>query len=335
MTHNFCTLFDKKYLFKGLALHKSLERTAGDYTLWILCMDETACEVLGKMALPNVRLLPLDEFEDAELLEVKPTRTPVEYCWTCTPSLLLYLLEHQPEMESITYLDADLYFFSDPAPLFDEVGDGSVAIIGHRYSPRWQKMAVHSGTYNVEYMTFKNDERGLAALRWWRDRCIEWCYQRVEDGRFGDQKYLDDWPERFEGIVVLHHAGAGLAPWNIESHRLTKRRGVTLVDGEPLVFYHFHQLAILNDRGRHKPASHAYRLTQADRTLVYRPYAMTIVQVISETRAVAPGYDFGIEHRTLGDELSKLLNLATRAFAKWRRDWSDVHEPRPRSRRRG
>ena len=82
----------------------------------------------------------------------------------------------------------------------------------------------------------------LAALGWWHDRCIEWCYQRFEDGRFGDQKYLDDWPTRFEGVHVLEHPGGGLAPWNISAHRLGESEGSVLVDGQPLIFFHHHAL---------------------------------------------------------------------------------------------
>ncbi len=93
-------------------------------------------------------------------------------------------------------------------------------------------------------MTFRNDEVGRDAVDWWRARCLEWCYARAEEGKFGDQKYLDDWPERFRSVYVCARPGVGLAPWNVASHRLDRREGVVLADDEPVVFYHFHELRL-------------------------------------------------------------------------------------------
>ena len=93
MIYHFCTLFDKNYLFRGLALHKSLLKNCPEFKLWILCMDDITYEILIKMQLDKVELIRLSEFEDHELIKTKISRTQVEYCWTCTPSLLLYILE--------------------------------------------------------------------------------------------------------------------------------------------------------------------------------------------------------------------------------------------------
>jgi len=83
---------------------------------------------------------------------------------------------------------------------------------------------------------------GLECLHWWRSRCLEWCYDRAEDGRFADQKYLDDWPTRFPGVVVLQHKGAGLAPWNVANYCLRLDKGQVMVDSQHLVFFHFQGL---------------------------------------------------------------------------------------------
>ena len=223
MHYDFCTLFDRNYLFRGLALHESLQRHVRDFTLWVLCMDDVVHDVLVKMDLPQIELISLAQFEDDELLRAKATRTQVEYCWTCTPSLPLYVLDHVPGIETITYLDADLFFFDDPASAYAEMGGGSVGIVGHRFSTEQEHQTQDSGIYNVSFMIFKNDEHARECLEWWRTRCNDWCYKRVEDGKFGDQKYLDDWPTRFAGVVVLQEAGIGLAPWNLSSHRITRR----------------------------------------------------------------------------------------------------------------
>ena len=36
----------------------------------------------------------------------------------------------------------------------------------------------------------------MKILDWWKNKCIEWCYYKVEKNRAGDQKYLDN----FENI---------------------------------------------------------------------------------------------------------------------------------------
>jgi hypothetical protein len=142
----------------------------------------------------------------------------------------------------ITYLDADLFFFADPAPLFDEIGASSIAIIGHRFPPK-QRHKETRGIYNVGWISFRRDENGLSCLDWWRDRCLEWCFDRVEEGRYADQKYLDDWPVRFENVTVLQHLGANLAPWNLANYNLRYNdSNEVMVDGQQLIFFHFHGL---------------------------------------------------------------------------------------------
>jgi hypothetical protein len=153
----------------------------------------------------------LASFESSELLRVKPGRTKGEYCWTCTSHAIRYVLDTF-SLPEVTYLDADLFFYAPPSILLDELdrSGASVLITPHRYTRRYD-ISRRSGIYCVQFTTFRADERGLRALDWWCERCLEWCHARVENGKFGDQKYLDDWPTRFPGVHVLEHLG-GVAP---------------------------------------------------------------------------------------------------------------------------
>lgn len=248
---NFCTLFDSHYLSRGLAMHRSLKQHCPDFHLYIFPFDDASFDMLAQLKLEDVTLVRMSEFETEDLLRIKPSRTRGEYCWTCTPSIILHCINtfHLPDC---TYVDADLFFYSNPKVLLDELGNNSVLITEHRYTPAYDQ-SESSGIYCVQFITFRNDKNGITALTWWRDRCLEWCYNRLEDGKFGDQKYLDDWTARFEGVHVLKHPGGGVAPWNVQQYDLRCNDGSYRIANKdeiavPLVFYHFHWVRFLGNQ---------------------------------------------------------------------------------------
>jgi hypothetical protein len=246
--YSFCTYFDANYLTRGIALYESL-KAFHDMRLWVLCMDSASHAHLTKLALPGIELIALSNLETyyPALLAAKANRSPIEYYFTCTPALPLYVMAHHPEVEQLTYLDADLYFYSSAQPLFDEIGSRSIAIFGHRFSPKCADR-ITFGKYNVGWLSFRRDEQGLACLNLWHRQCLAWCYDRLDEGRFADQKYLDDWPTRYDNLVVVGHKGGNLATWNIDNYALKVERGRILVDSDPLIFFHFHGLKQLTER---------------------------------------------------------------------------------------
>ena len=273
---HYCTYFDHRYLARGLALYGSLARHAQPFTLFVLCLDEPAREALVRLGLPEVQVIALEEFErgDEALREAKQNRSLVEYYFTCTPSLPLYLFRRFPELEQVIYLDADLYFYASPQPIYEEMGDGSIMLVDTHYPPerrrRWEE---RTGRYNVGLLAFRNDEWGKKCLAWWRERCLEWCYDRPKDGKFGDQKYLDDWPERFRGVVVAQHRGVNMGPWNAGDSVIEQEDGRVLVNGEPLVCYHFHGVRVMSARVFDTGLGlYGFRLGPALRERVYGPY---------------------------------------------------------------
>jgi len=281
LPYHFCTYFDANYLTRGLALYKSLCSHCGrPFILWVLCFDDETYATLSRLNLPGVRLIAQQEFEadDEALVRAKADRSRVEYYWTCTPSLPLYVLRHDPEVGLITYLDADLYFYSDPEPIYDELGDGSILIVEHRYASEYAYFAQRAGVYNLGWMSFRRDANGLECLAWWRERCLEWCYSRYEDGKFGDQLYLNDWPERFYGVVILKHKGAGLAPWNVSKYHLEIKKGHLYIDNEPLIFFHFHGFRCINEHVV-APAGFKYHLPKIVISEIILPYAKVLLNL--------------------------------------------------------
>ena len=322
--YELCTLFDRNYLARGLVLYRSLVDAGADFRLRVFAMDDVVPAILEAMELPGLEVVTLDELEslDPVLRGVKDARSPVEYLWTATPAVCRVSLSRDASLSEITYVDADLMFHADPGPIFDESADSAVTIVPHRYAPRWRFYEATNGVYNVEWLTFRRTEAGLAVLDWWYDRCIEWCYAVAEDGKFGDQKYLDDWPERFEGVHVLEHVGAGLAPWNVESYELRRDdvTGEIRVDGMPLVFHHYHgarvlrrssTLARIGSRlGRYEPIPGyearllwypGYPLSETSRALLWRPYMERVAGADDDIRAVDPSFEAGIGQARMRD----------------------------------
>lgn len=244
MKLNFCTLFNSAYLSRGLVMYHSLLKQCPDFHLYVFAFDDLCYEYLKKQNFAHLTVVSLQEFEDSELLRVKPSRTAAEYCWTSTASTILYSI-NAFGLQNCTYIDADMCFYSNPAVLIDEMGDNSVLITDHRYTPEYDQ-SVTSGKYCVQFVTFKNTKDGLTVLNWWRNACIEWCYNRVEDGKFGDQKYLDSWTTQFKGVHELKHLGGGVAPWNVQQYTFAKQGdkiiGTEIASGNSfeVVFFHYH-----------------------------------------------------------------------------------------------
>jgi hypothetical protein len=243
------TLIDKHYLIKGITLYRSLCLNVGDFTLFVLCLDGITYDLLCSLSMPNVQAVKLETLEkfDLDFLAIKQTRSALEYCFTSKPCFALYLFKEIPEGCILTYLDSDLFFYSNPAPIFQEIEDGSsVLLTEQRHPPHWPTASEHYGNYNAGFISFRKDENGQRCVAWWRDCCLEWCFDRVEPGRFGDQKYLDEWPNRFDGVRVCSHKGANLAFWNWTNYKVSKLHDCVYVDDQSLIFCHVSRLRQLN-----------------------------------------------------------------------------------------
>lgn len=275
----FCTLFNSAYLSRGLALYDSLVEHCADFELFVFAFDDVTFSHLKSLNLAKMTVISLTEFEDRDLIGVKPTRSAVEYCWTCTPSVIKYSISRY-KLNHCTYLDADIYFFADPKPVIEKFlkSKYSVLITPHNYTSIYEQSAT-SGKYCVQFMPFKSDETGMTVLNWWREKCLEWCYFRLEDGKLGDQMYLDNWPTSFPGVYEEHEPGVGAAPWNIQQLKLIQDKFLryeTIHDAGIVVFFHYHGLKIHNFN--HVSYGNYY-LSSAVKKFVYKPYLNKLQEV--------------------------------------------------------
>ena len=296
MKYHFCTLFDKNYLIKGLTLYNSLCEHIDSFHLWVLCLDEETYTILNKLKLQNIKLIKLSNFETQELKKIKKTRSLVEYYFTLGPSFISSILEKR-EVSLITYLDADLFFFSSPEPIFQEFKNHSILITPHRMSLEQKEYEQKVGKYNVGLLMFRDDKDGRACLNWWKESCNKWCYHRSEPGKYADQKYLDYFSEKFNNVYILNHKGSNLAPWNIKQYenKLKLKENHIYVDKDRLIFFHFAKFSLYFPWSPLRPntLSRYYLKTGIQKQYIYRPYAKALYKALTQIRTKYPTFSEG------------------------------------------
>lgn len=303
MRSHICTILDKGFLFRGNALYESLLATTEDFCLYVLCTDLLSAEVLQKMDRGSLKIIMLEDVERRfpELLSVKEGRNISEYSWTLKAFLCRYILELF-EAPHIIFSDADIYFFRSAQEVVDACSAYSIAIMPHNFTPNKKYLEAKMGVFNAGFAYFSSDARAAACLEWWSERVIEWCFVRYENGKSGDQMYLNEWPTLFENVGVITHTGIDAAPWNIGNYRVSYTEGAVLLNDQPLVAFHFH--GFLMQRGPSFLYSHRTYIPSRVRRLIYTPYEDAIRSSIAHVQDVYPEFSWGY----------KPISYATRAY---------------------
>lgn len=287
-TRHIVTGADANYLHKLLVFYRSLSKHHRHFMLHIFCFDDVAYGILKKLNYENVILYHTSEFETQELLKVKSSKQRrYEYYWTCNPFITLKVLDEQ-KTDFIASADCDLMFFDSPEAIFEEMDGADALIQPNNFSFQFEKDCLTVGYYCTSLQCFRKNNNGRNILNWWHKRCMEWCSSKFEDGKFGEQKYLDDWRLRFRNVSEVTNIGANVAPWNIQKFDLSKLDGRVLINGKwPIIYFHFHSFRmnltdykyiITGDRHNNYPIS------QEEIELIYNPYIKAIKESIRELK---------------------------------------------------
>ena len=273
---NFCTLFDSNYISKGIALYLSIEQHTKDFTLYVMAMDRKCKEMLEALAFEHVVVECIEDIKDPELVQAKGNRSRAEFCWTCGSYATDFFL-HKYGLGDITYLDSDLMFFTSPQVVLDELEKKNASV---GLAPHFTTNPLF-GRYCVQYVYFRNDASGVGCLRWWRNECLKWCYSKVEDGKFGDQKYLDYFASKFDHVCEIENRGVGIAYWNMNSYRFKDRKVVCHGREWPQVFFHYSGFNVRVEDGI-LVFLHTMYLTQTVRKTFVEPYAELMKEVFTK-----------------------------------------------------
>lgn len=115
----YCTLFDINYIIKGIIMLLSLIQCSQDLKIYVLALDEETEKIIRDYQFDNIIVIKFSDFINNNST-LKKEKTNTEFCWSCSANLIRYVFDYYHE-EYCTYIDADMYFYSDPSCLIDEM----------------------------------------------------------------------------------------------------------------------------------------------------------------------------------------------------------------------
>jgi hypothetical protein len=236
----------------------------------------------------------LSEIEDESLLRAKGDRIFHAYCWTLKPAFLHYVMEKFAECQYFAHLDADLFFFESPDSVFYEDPTASLFLTHHRNSRDFLKYYGITGVFNTGFVGCRNDIVARAAVRKWKDQCIEYCPINEDPLRklFGDQRYVETWPEEYKGVHVAQSLGINTALWNIQNYTVSIKNNKVYLENYPLIFYHFSGMTIIS-KNEFNLNWYYHIDDQMVLNYIYMPYVLTLVNVMNEMNAYFPWFIAG------------------------------------------
>lgn len=288
MKYEFCTVTDKNYAYKWLALCNSIDDQMPGSKIWVLCLDKESEMLIKKLKRKNIQTVSISDLKDKALEKLRSERTKQEFAWTCKPAIMHYLLEEK-KIKEMVFVDADLFFYSSVQPIFEKYKNASILITSHKFSKKKEYIADIVGYYNSGFIIFRNNQTSRACAKKYKELCIDWCHNYHSNGRHGDQSYLKTWPEEYEGVEEITEKGINLGTWNLERYRISRKNKNFFIDDEPLICYHFHGLiAYLKKNAIIK----TYPITIHHKE-IYGTYVQALQKAYDQILAVDPKWKLG------------------------------------------
>lgn len=242
------TICSNNYLAQAKALGDSITKTNPDYKFFIGLVDELASEIdyeteIGfpiilttEIGIPNFESL----WKKYDIIELN----------TCVkPFYLEYFTNKYDDLSHLMYFDPDTFVFGNLVNIERELsGEKEIVLTPHILTPipldgkmPTESTFLNFGTYNLGFIGIKNPKNNLDFFKWWGERTYNIGFNRICEGLFVDQLWMNLTPILYQNTIVSFNYGLNMAPWNLHERLLTKDQNNNwLVNNKfELVFYHF------------------------------------------------------------------------------------------------
>ena len=248
----FFTIASWSYLFFARTWAESVRATnPGADIILILCDVEQPGFTAGPLF---DKVVPLNDLGLNNPQHSSFRYNTAELATSLKPSGFLKLFELG--YDRVLYFDPDTQVFKPVDAVIEAFERGANSVITpHATVPNEnpevpnEVMFLRAGVYNLGFMAIARCDETVRLLRWWARRLEYLCvFNRLHDGLFADQKWIDLWPAYCSAVAILRHPGYNAAFFNLDSRPIERAGDGYSVDGLPLVFFHFTGI-VPGDRG--------------------------------------------------------------------------------------
>lgn len=241
------TLCSNNYLAQAKTLMDSVHKFSPETILVIGLVDELHKEIDYNFFDPAI-VLPVKEIGLPNLEELCLKYNIIELNTAVKASYFKYLC-NRFDSKNIVYFDPDIQVYEPLDSLFAQLISNDIILTPHILSPiphdglkPQENIFLNYGIYNLGFIGLNpRTSNVLKFLDWWEERTLSLGFNRVHEGLFVDQLWINLVPLLFKKIKILTEYGYNMAPWNLHERVLIKYvdEGLLLNDNSNLTFYHF------------------------------------------------------------------------------------------------
>ncbi|WP_426065004.1 hypothetical protein [Flavobacterium sp. DSP2-3-1] len=242
------TICSNNYLAQAKILGDSLLEKNPNYK-FVIGLCDLLSDDIDYSFFENIEIIPVSQINIYCFDEIIKKYDIIELNTSIKPSFFKYFSNQYENLETIIYFDPDIQIFNNLFLLEKYLEDSDVLLTPHILNPisvddfqPSENIFLNYGIYNLGFLALNpKSKNAIDLLEWWEDKTLRIGFNRVSDGLFVDQLWINLAPIFFNNIKVLQEYGFNVAPWNLHERNSIHRNDDEYImsDNSKLVFYHF------------------------------------------------------------------------------------------------
>lgn len=242
------TICSNNYLAQAKILGDSLLNKNPDYKFVIGLCDKLSDDI-DYSFFKNIEIIPVSKINIYCFEEIINKYNIIELNTSIKPSFFKYFINRFHNLGSIIYFDPDIQIFNSLSGIEKYLEQDDILVTPHIIKPLAiddlspsENLFLNYGIYNLGFLALNpKSKNALDLLDWWEERTLKIGFDRVCQGLFVDQLWINLAPIFFSNVKVVMEYGFNVAPWNLhERYKIRQHSNDYLMeDNSKLVFYHF------------------------------------------------------------------------------------------------